>query len=522
MKKELKLLAYVFFSALMTIFVSCKKDAEIPTVTTTTVSLITETTAESGGTVTSSGGVDVIARGICWSTSHNPTAAGSKTIDGTGSGTFTSNMTDLSPNTAYYVRAYAVNSVGTSYGNEVSFISSQIGLATLTTTEVTSITSKGAISGGNITAEGGDPITARGVCWGTEINPTISNNKTTDESGIGSFTSDLTGFLILGTTYFIRAYAVNSAGVAYGNQFSFTTSYAQGEAPRKNDFPGDVRYSASSFSIGTKVYIGLGYDLGSSYLRDFWEWDQATNVWTRKADYPGNSAVEAVSFSIGTKGYIGTGFIFDNGYTKDFWEWDQTTNVWTRKADFPGNARAAAAGFSIGSKGYIGTGGNGNTSFNDFWEWDQATNVWTKKADFAGNALASAIGFSIGSKGYIGTGAVSSTYSNEFWEWDQATNIWTRKADFAGSPRASAVGFSIGNMGYIGTGEEGDTPFFKDLWEWDPATNIWTRKANLAGNARESAVGVSIGTKGYIGTGVGDDINLNPLKDFWEYDPNLK
>ena len=121
MKKIFKLLVLAFFTAWMTIFTGCKKNAEIPTFTTTGVSAITTTSAETGGNVTSSGGEAVTARGVCWSTAHSPTVSGNKTIDGTGSGAFTSSITGLTPNTTYYVRAYATNSVGTAYGNEISF-----------------------------------------------------------------------------------------------------------------------------------------------------------------------------------------------------------------------------------------------------------------------------------------------------------------------------------------------------------------------------------------------------------------
>jgi N-acetylneuraminic acid mutarotase len=90
----------------------------------------------------------------------------------------------------------------------------------------------------------------------------------------------------------------------------------------------------------------------------------------------------------------------DNGttYFKDFWEWDQTTNVWTQKADFGGIARSGAVGFTIGNKGYIGTGYNDSTYPHDFWEWDKTTNVWTKKADYPGGSAGVAVGFSIGNK----------------------------------------------------------------------------------------------------------------------------
>jgi uncharacterized protein (TIGR02145 family) len=92
-----------------------------PTATTVAVGSITQTTAQSGGNVTSDGGAAVTARGVCWSTGSSPTTANDTTMNGTGTGSFTSSLTGLTPNTPYYVRAYAVNSVGTSYGGAVQF-----------------------------------------------------------------------------------------------------------------------------------------------------------------------------------------------------------------------------------------------------------------------------------------------------------------------------------------------------------------------------------------------------------------
>ena len=97
------------------------QNIELPTVTTTNVSNITQTTATSGGNVTSDGGANVTARGVCWSTSQNPTISNSHTTDGSGTGSFTSNITGLTANTTYYVRAYATNEKGTSYGEQKSF-----------------------------------------------------------------------------------------------------------------------------------------------------------------------------------------------------------------------------------------------------------------------------------------------------------------------------------------------------------------------------------------------------------------
>ena len=96
----------------------------MPTVTTTNVTNITDTSASSGGNVTWDGGYSISARGVCWSTSTNPTISDSITTDGTGTGVFTSSLTGLTSVTSYYVRAYATNSQGTSYGNQQTFTSS--------------------------------------------------------------------------------------------------------------------------------------------------------------------------------------------------------------------------------------------------------------------------------------------------------------------------------------------------------------------------------------------------------------
>ena len=213
----------LFFDLRIVLINSCKKDPVIPTLTTNAVTNITINSGTSGGVITNDGGAEVTARGVCWGTTTNPTISGSHTTDDKGVGSFVSNITGLTPNTLYYVRAYATNSAGTAYGNEVTFTSTPIVVATLTTTAVTSITLTTAVSGGNITADGNAAITAKGVCWATTTAPTISNSKTSDGTGTGSFTSNLSG-LLPNTKYYLRAYATNSAGTSYGNEVSFTTS----------------------------------------------------------------------------------------------------------------------------------------------------------------------------------------------------------------------------------------------------------------------------------------------------------
>jgi hypothetical protein len=142
--------------------------ASLPTVTTAAVSGVTSTSAASGGNVTADGGATITARGVCWSTSANPTTADSCSSDGTGSGSFTSSISGLTQATTYHVRAYATNSVGTAYGEDLTF----------TTNAILSVTIQGDGSG-RVQSTAPDINCGSGACtmdypYGAAINLTYS------------------------------------------------------------------------------------------------------------------------------------------------------------------------------------------------------------------------------------------------------------------------------------------------------------------------------------------------------------
>jgi len=199
-----------------------------PTVTTQAVTGIGTTTATGNGNITDLGSPNPTQHGVCWNTTGTPTTADSKTEKGAAAatGAFTSNMTGLSHNTTYDVRAYATNTAGTAYGDQVSFsTSSAQAPPTVTTQAVTGIGTTTATGNGNITDLGSPNPIQHGVCWNTTGNPTIAGSKTEEggASATGAFTSNITG-LTSCTTYYVRAYATNAVGTAYGNQASFNSA----------------------------------------------------------------------------------------------------------------------------------------------------------------------------------------------------------------------------------------------------------------------------------------------------------
>lgn len=239
-----------------------------PTVSTSNISNIGHTTATGGGNVTSDGGAAVTERGICWNTSPNPTINDSHAYSGMGVGIYSVEITGLTPGTAYYVRAYAKNSAEIGYGTDAVFTTLSIGEPTVTTSTVTDITQTTAICGGNVTADGGSPITERGICWSTSSNPTINDSHTSSGAGLGQFTLQMTS-LTSNTTYHVRAYAKNSAKTGYGADMTFTTL-----AP-----PPPTGAIAGLFTInndGDKVYFSQG-NLQYQASTDTWKF--AENQW---------------------------------------------------------------------------------------------------------------------------------------------------------------------------------------------------------------------------------------------------
>ena len=284
----------------------------------------------------------------------------------------------------------------------------------------------------------------------------------------------------------------------------------------KTSLTGFARMAGTGFSIGNKGYVGIGTDFNApqSQLKDFWEYDPATDSYSQIADYPGGGVNGAGAFSIEDKGYVSCGAGNGNFYN-DLWCYDTLANSWSQKASLPGPQRSYTFGFAVSGKGYIATGYNGSTDLADVWEYDPVIDSWTSKVNIT-QARSSASGFSIGNKGYLVNGYIAGG-AIDCWEFDPSANTWTQKADVGTQGRSDGCAFSIGEYGYVCCGYI-NSMSSNDLWEYDADANTWIQRSSLPGSTRVNPIAFSIGTNGYVFGG--SDPGFVALADMYEYTPD--
>jgi formylglycine-generating enzyme required for sulfatase activity len=256
---NLRNVATIIACLAITAIVCCKDDDNgkekeknaLPVLTTIAASDVTQTTATIGGNITDVGKPAYTERGVCYATTQSPTTDNKIIIDGTGTGNFSIEVSGLTSNTTYYARAYAINSEGTAYGNEVSFTTQSPVPPVLTTSAVRNISSTTATLGGNITNVGDPAYTERGVCFATTQNPTTDNNKK-PVAGTDADFSITVDDLASNTTYYVRAYAINTEGTAYGSEVTFKTLH-QGE-------PEMVFVEGGTFTMGSPDGVGYSWE----------------------------------------------------------------------------------------------------------------------------------------------------------------------------------------------------------------------------------------------------------------------
>lgn len=181
--------------------------ANLPEVLTLDIMDIGITTASCQGYIVSDGGSNITERGICWSTEQNPTISGTHASNGTGTGSFTVQMTDLDPNTTYHVRSYAVNSAGTSYGEDKQFTTLENPAPDIHCENAEMVDENNCNVSGILNDNGCINISGKGFCWKLGEEPTIEDEVYETDGSFGSFTHVIDVTELPNGTYKVRAFA---------------------------------------------------------------------------------------------------------------------------------------------------------------------------------------------------------------------------------------------------------------------------------------------------------------------------
>ena len=311
-------------------------EALYPTVRMKDVTDITTNSAKCSASIDYSGTVQIYERGFVWSMNYaSPTL---ENYDNCVYADYYENyysceIYNLNSNTTYYVRAFVYTSMGYVYSDVLSFrtLDEVKELPVVTTDAVTGIEAVSAICGGEVTDDGGGTVTERGVCWSTLQNPTINDNKTTDGSGIGNFTTTLNN-LVPQTTYYVRAYATNEAGTAYGEEISFTTldadNFDETISGTKNGYdyvdlglPSGLKWA--NYNIGASNYKEHGnpYAWGETTTKTEYTASNSVTYRQKVSEFSGNAQYDAATANWGGEWRMPTKAEFEELLNECTWQW---------------------------------------------------------------------------------------------------------------------------------------------------------------------------------------------------------
>jgi len=523
-----------FFISILFILSGCVDDPDVPGFTingkgaevkTVSIDDITTNSAKIVGTVLKENGSKVTERGFCWNLSEpfELKDAIDKKKSGEGAGEYTEIITGLLDTTEYFIRAYAINVVDTTYGEILSFKTrSGNNRGPVVVTNPITINNGSIIVGGSVTDEGStQKVKESGVCWSTNRDPSISTGtKVPLSSGKQSFSTSIP-YLHGGTTYYVRAYAIDEEeNIGYGNEESIQTP---------DVFKSVAKFEGTLFQPGSAAYlinIGVsknGYLLGgrskTAPINELWAFSPSSNdKWTRLQQYPVERAWVAASTT--QHGIFAYGGMDEYGNpTKDFYQYNYSADMWSQMVlsgtEDPGTISHAAACYHNNYVYYIGgITTDSKVVSNEIWGIMTVGNPSWEKRQSLNEAQYSSIALlnEAEAKLYVGLGKTdisSKISSRRFWSSTDNGNSWQEETRFPESNKSLSAGvvynknliYVIDDQGYI--------------WEYNTGNKTWKAKSK-APNAIDGAVHCmySIGELIYIGLGDNNTIvSYNPVWD---------
>jgi N-acetylneuraminic acid mutarotase len=287
------------------------------------------------------------------------------------------------------------------------------------------------------------------------------------------------------------------------------------------------RASASAFVVDGKAYVLCGRNADGVVLNDMWQYDINANVWVQQNDLPFKGRVKAIAQVVGGKVYVGLGYngevYQDSCYLRDFWKYTPATNMWTRCADFPNSYTNANITYVIGNNIYV-CYGYGPLGFSrQICCYNIILNKWIEYEDNYKRAatVMGATGEQCNNRLFFGTGAYTTSFnSNDWYEFNPESDVWIKRANIVGGRvfAASVVGqesiFLLGGRHYGGTLTTGF--LYDDILEYSISQNTWNLRGHLPGGGRENMITFSYNGKGYFG--LGEDKDGKIFKDLYRWD----
>ncbi|MDH6306338.1 N-acetylneuraminic acid mutarotase [Parabacteroides sp. PF5-5] len=453
----------------------------------------------------------VTAYGICWSETPGSEISGDTIVIGSGTGSFTVQLKNLKPYTSYYARAYATNSFGTKYSDEVSF-KTESNMPEIETLEVSSMSRGSALIRGNIKKIGMGKIDLLGFCYSTTEMPTVMNKTAPApvDQAEGLFSVWMSG-LKGGTTYYARAYLKNTSGLlAYGEQVTFTTPSMFTQMATFTG--GDVRKpnSSATFSIGNVGYL-LGGDLGSVYTNELMAFN-TSNRWDKLASIPDTERKWQTAVNVNDVAYVFGGIDRSGNLTNKLHRYIPSYNSWESVSASGPDPLRSARGASIDNVAYF-IGGARDSILNEVWSFDAAAVSWTRKANFPVKQYGG-IAVVIDGVIYAGLGLdnMSGTSSHKrLWSSSDNGNSWQELRSLsAGGLARGAVVYEKSIYVVDNTGR---------LWQYLVEENIWKQKSILPSTNRgdKQHCMFYLDDKIYIGLGIYDN-TLIEYEPAWDND----
>jgi hypothetical protein len=288
------------------------------------------------------------------------------------------------------------------------------------------------------------------------------------------------------------------------------------------DFPGTARDDAASFTIGDKIYVGTGMEVGWGLTNDWYCYDTNTAIWSAIAPMPDTPRQYAVGFTIEDKGYL-FGGLGANGALNDLWCYDPMLDTWIEKAPLPGEGRYACVAADDGWNGQIATGMlSSGMPTNEHWLYNASMDAWFAAAPAPGPARHRASSFTNSSFMVIGGADAQGNALADVWKYDVLfpTGEWVPGPALP-APRYGAKGVPFWDL-LIG-GASGANTFHEDVWRLVANSTEWEVFPGFEGGPRRGgttgykAGPIVNGPGGYFGTGLTNE--LQRRADWWLLEP---